>query len=106
MQGEDARDLLGGGGGVIRPGWAGLAAAVGSPSVVVGLELGQDAVQVAFAEDEHPVGDLGPGGEYEPFGIGVRARTPGRDLYGFDAGAGQGRVEGCGGLPGTVTDEG
>jgi hypothetical protein len=62
------------GGGVIGPGWAELAAAVGSPSVVVGLELGQDAAQVAFAEDEHPVGNLGPGGEYEPFGIGVGPR--------------------------------
>ena len=26
-----------------------------------------------FAEDEHPVGDLGPGGEHEPFRISVRA---------------------------------
>ncbi len=27
-----------------------------------------------FAEDEHPVGDLGPGGEHEPFRLSVRAR--------------------------------
>jgi len=93
------------GGGVVRPGWAELAAAVGSSSVVVGLVLGKDTAQVAFAEDEHPVGDLGPGGEHEPFGISVRARTPGRNLYGFDAGAGQDRVKGCSELPGTVADE-
>jgi hypothetical protein len=90
---------------VVGPGWAELAAAVGSSSVVVGLVLGKDAAQVVFAEDEHPVGDLGPGGEHEPFGIGVRARTPGRNLYGFDAGAGQDRVKGCSELPGPVADE-
>ena len=26
-----------------------------------------------LAEDEHPVGDLGPGGEHEPFRISVRS---------------------------------
>ncbi len=45
-----------------------------APSVV----FGKDAAQVAFAEDEHPVGDLGPGGELEPLGIGVRAGLRGR----------------------------
>ena len=40
---------------MVGPGWAELAAAVGASSVVVGLVLGQDAAQVAFAEDEHPV---------------------------------------------------
>jgi len=40
------------------------------------------------AEDQHPVGDLGPGGEHEPFGIGVRARAAGRDLHDLDAGIG------------------
>ena len=33
-----------------------------------------------LAQDEHPVGDLDPGGEHEPFRVGVRARTPRRDL--------------------------
>jgi hypothetical protein len=37
-------------------GWAELAAAVGSSSVVVDLVLGEDAAQVVFAEDEHPAG--------------------------------------------------
>jgi hypothetical protein len=25
---------------------------------------------MSFAEDQYPVGDLGPGGEHEPFGVG------------------------------------
>ena len=49
---------------------------------------------MSFAEDQYPVGDLGPGGEHEPFGVG-----------GLDAGAGQGRVEGSGELPGAVADQ-
>jgi hypothetical protein len=48
------------GDGVVRLGRAELAAAMGAPSVVVGLVLGQDQPQVSFAEDQHPVGDLGP----------------------------------------------
>ena len=32
------------------------------------------------AEDEHAVGDLGPGGEHEPFRISIRAGTSGRDF--------------------------
>jgi hypothetical protein len=67
--------------------------------------LGQDAVQVAFAEDQHPVGDLGPGGEHEPFGISVRARAAGRDLQSLDTGTGQGGLEGVGELPGAVADQ-
>ncbi len=58
-----------------------------------------------FAEDQHSVGDLGPGGEDEPFGVSVRARTARRDLRCRDAGAGQGRVEGVGELPGAVADQ-
>jgi hypothetical protein len=50
-------------------------------------------------------GDLGPGREHEPFRVGIRARTPGRDFHGFDAGAGQERVEGRGELPGPVPDQ-
>ena len=47
---------------------------MGSSPVVMRGVLGQDGVEVAFAEDQHPVGDLGPNGEDEPFRIGVRAR--------------------------------
>ena len=82
-----------------------LAAAVGAPSVVVGLVLGQDRPQMSLAEDEHPVGDLRPGGEHEPFRISIRARASGRDFHGLDASVGQELVEGSGELPGSVADQ-
>jgi hypothetical protein len=41
-----------------------------------------------FAEDQHPVGELGPGGKHEPFRVSVRVRAAGRDLHGLDAGTG------------------
>jgi hypothetical protein len=72
---------------------------VRSSSVVVLGILGEDRPQVAFTEDQHAVGDLGPGCEDEPFGVGVRPRAPGRNLHGLDAGAGQDRVERFGELP-------
>jgi hypothetical protein len=90
---------------MVRAGRAELPAAVGAPSVVVGLVPGEDRPEVSFAGDQHPVGDLGPGGEHEPFGIGVRAGASGRDFQGLDAGAGQGRVERFGELPGAVADQ-
>jgi hypothetical protein len=31
--------------------------------------------QVLLAEDQHPVGDLGPHGQHEPFGKAFRPRT-------------------------------
>jgi hypothetical protein len=40
---------------------------MGSSSVVVPRVLGEGRPQVAFAKDQQPVGDLGPGGEHEPF---------------------------------------
>jgi hypothetical protein len=43
----------------------------GPPSAVVGLVLGQDRPQMPLAEDQHPVGDLRPGGEHESFRISV-----------------------------------
>ena len=49
-----------------------------SPPVVVPLVLGQDRPQMPFAEDQHPVGELGPGGEHEPFRISV---APHRQLH-------------------------
>ena len=57
---------------------------------------------MSFAEDQHPVGDLRPGSEYEPFGKGARPGASGRNLHGFDTGAGQSRIERCGELPGPV----
>jgi hypothetical protein len=68
----------------------------------MGLVLGQDGLQMPMAEDEHLVGDFRPGGEHEPFRIGVRARAARRDLHGLDAGSGQDRVERRGELPGPV----
>jgi hypothetical protein len=56
----------------------------------MGLVLGQDRLQVPPAEDQHPVGDLGPGREHEPLRIGIRARAPWRDLHGLDTGVGRG----------------
>jgi len=51
--------------------------------------LRQDQLQMPLAEDQHPVGDLGPGGEHEPFRISVRSWASGRDLHGLDTGVGQ-----------------
>ena len=93
------------GSGVVWPGRVQLSAAVGSSSVVVGLVIGQDRTQVALAADQHPVGDLCPGREHEPFRIGVCARTSGRDLDGFDTGGGEDRVERCSELSGAVADQ-
>ena len=59
------------GDGVVGPGRAELAAAMGSSSVVMNLVRGQRGPQMPRAEDQHPVGDLGPGGEHEPFGVSV-----------------------------------
>ncbi len=90
-----ALDLLLGeaGGRVAGPGRAELAAAMGSPSVVVGLVLGQDQPQMPLPDDQHPVCGLCPGGEHEPFGIGVRPGASGRDLHGLDTSASEDRVE-------------
>jgi hypothetical protein len=59
---------------VIGPGRAELLAAVGPPPVVVCRVLGQDRPQMPLAEDQHPVGDLGPGGEHEAFRVCVGRR--------------------------------
>jgi hypothetical protein len=63
---------------VIGPGQAEFQAAMGSASVVVGLVLGHHDAQVSFAEDQHPVGHLRPGGEHKPFGMSV---APHRQLH-------------------------
>jgi hypothetical protein len=75
-----------------------------APPVAAGLVLGQDQPQMPFAEDEHPVGDLGPGGEHEPFRTSIRARAARRDLHGLDTGAGQDCAGRLGELPGPVAD--
>ncbi len=73
--------------------------------VVMRRVLGQDAAQVSFPEDQHPVGEFGTDGQYEAFGEAVRARTPGRDLDYFDIGILQYGIERVGELAGAVADE-
>jgi hypothetical protein len=34
----------------------------------------QHVPELALAEDQHPVGELDSGGQYEPLGVGVRLR--------------------------------
>ena len=58
-----------------------------------------------FAEDQHPVGDLCPGGEHEPFRVSVRFWASGWNLHGLDTGVGQECVKRSGELPGSVADE-
>jgi hypothetical protein len=92
-------------GRVIWPGRAELAAAMRAVPVVVGPILSRDRPQMPLAEDQHPVGDLSPGREHEPFRIGTRSRALGRDFHGLDSAASQERVEGRGELPGSVADQ-
>jgi len=40
----------------------------------MGRVFGQDGPQVPFTEDQHVVGDLGPGGAHKSFRVGVRPR--------------------------------
>ena len=58
-----------------------------------------------FAEDQHPVGNLGPGGEHESFRISVRPWTPRRDFHHIDPGVSPHRVERIGELTGPVPDQ-
>ena len=78
---------------------------MGAPSVVVALILGQDRLQMSLAEDQHPVGDLCPGGEHEPLRVTVRSRTPRRDLRDLDGSVGQDRVKRRCELTGAVADQ-
>ena len=57
---------------------------------------------MALAEDQHPVGDLRPDSEHEPFRVSVRARASGRNLHGLDTSVGQDRIKRRGELSGTV----
>ena len=60
---------------------------------------------MAFAEDQHPVGDFGPGCEHETFCVSVRARAAGRDLHDLDTSIGQYCIKRLGKLPGPVADQ-
>jgi hypothetical protein len=85
---------------MVGPGRAELEAAVGAPPVVMGLVPAENRPQVPFAENEHPVGDLGRDGDHEPFRISVRARAARQDLHHLDTGISQHRVKRGGELPG------
>jgi hypothetical protein len=74
------------------------------PGVVGGIP-GKHLAQMPLAEDQHPVGDLGPHCQDEPFGEAVRPRTARRDLDHLDARVRQDRVELCRELTGPVADE-
>ncbi len=74
-------------------------------SVVVRRVLGEDAAQVSFPEDQHPVGEFGTDGQYEAFGEAVRARALGRDLDYLDTGIVQHGVERVRELSGAVADQ-
>jgi hypothetical protein len=54
--------------GVGRLGWAKVAAAVGSSTVVVANVFGEHDAQVPLAEDQHAVGEFGSHGADESFG--------------------------------------
>jgi hypothetical protein len=54
---------------------------------------GKHLPQVSLAEDQHPVGHLGPHGQDDAFGEAVRLWTPRRDLDHLDARVRQDRVE-------------
>ena len=91
-----------------RGGRAGAGGAGGFDGVAArcnGSRYRHDRPQVPFAEHQHPVGDLCPGGKHEPFCISVRARAARRDLHGLDAGIGQDGLKGRGELSGPVPDQ-
>ena len=60
--------------------------------------------QMALAEDQHPVCELGPDGQYEAFGETVRARTPWWDLDHVEARVREHRVKRGPELSGAVAD--
>ena len=76
-----------------------------APGVVVRGVLGKHPAEVSLAEDQHPVGQLGPHRQHEAFGETVRPRTAGRDLHHFDARIGQHRVERGRELSGAIANE-
>ena len=88
---------------------AGVAAAAQVPGAAAGRcnapRTGKHLPQVPLAEDQHPVGDLGPHRQHEAFGEAVRSWTPRRDLDHLDAHVRQHRVERCRELSGPIADE-
>jgi hypothetical protein len=73
--------------------------------VVVRGVLGEHPAQVSLPEDQHPVGELGAGSQYEAFGEAVRPRAPRWDLDHLDARILEHRVERRRELTGPIADE-
>ena len=73
--------------------------------VVVRGVPGKHPAQMLLAEDQHPVGDLGPDREDEAFGEAVRPWTPRRDLDHLDARVRQDRIELRRELTGRIANE-
>jgi hypothetical protein len=73
---------------------------VRTPAVVVTGVLAKCSAEVLFAKDQHAVGDLGAGGEHEPFRVRVRPWAARWDLAYGDAGVGQHGIEAVGELAG------
>src|SRR6266516_210264 len=81
---------------------AGLVRAV--PVVVAGV-LAEDRSQVPLAVDNHPVGALGSGAAYPPFGVTVGSWRPRRGLGYIHALASEDLIEGASELGAAVPDE-
>jgi hypothetical protein len=91
--------------GVGRVGWAKVAGAVGSSTVVMANVLGEHDTPVPLADDHHAVSEFGSEGADKPFGDTVRPRTPWGNPDHLDAHIGQNSVERCGALASPVSDE-
>jgi hypothetical protein len=65
-------------------------------AVVAPRVPGEHVPELAFAEDQHPVGEFGPGSQDEPLGVRVGPETTWRDLQNVDSGVGRRGVEGDG----------
>ena len=76
-----------------------------SPLVVMGGVGSKYPTQVLLAEDQHPVGDLGPHCQDEAFGETVCPWTARRDLDHLDARVRQDRVERRRELTGPIADQ-
>jgi hypothetical protein len=63
------------------------------PRVVVHGTQGKHPAEMRLSVDQHPVRELGPDGQHEPFGEAVRPRTPGRGLDRLDTRIREHRIE-------------
>src|SRR5215468_146142 len=97
--GDQGRDA------VVAVWWPQVPGPVRAMLVIVRGVLVEDRPQVPRPGDQHPVGDLDPGGAHPPLGIGIRSRAARRYLHYLDPSTGQHSVERLGELPGPVADQ-